>query len=685
MQIFTKNVDFVKILRIIGENEQKESKMTRQEGTRINFIGGNNEYRIGANSILVEHTENNKPAIRILIDDGSMFPPDWIDYDAAIPDMSRYMENPYSPADKPVDAMLITHCHEDHIGSLVFLAAAKYKLPKIYTSQFSKDFILTQMKNNNIPDEYIPEIQEVKEGEKIELGDNFVISPYNVSHSTAGALGFHILTKLNDQNNAGLLFTGDYHLDEVPIGEGFNAEKYKEFIQDKYVSHIFMDSTSATMKQNTNEEENPSRDIPDFDQAVANTIREISGHETKQIFSAVIARSVQNLAIDLKAARATGRTILIASKGLRDAFKVLMAGIRRGDREMLKKLNLDPDDKFDLNEVVYKAEDIDHADIQAYLNQYPASQRYIIISGAFAEDKAGRKSCLVTMSEQNKASVDEKGKVKGKGMSGHPIFTVDRNTLFMLRQRPIESINGDKHRALVSRLRALGATVILNGDNVETRYQRTGHATKEESELLHRLTLDNCQNHEEIRHNPHTVTDITIHGDMEQLQDLLNILSQDGSNSLLCQNSDVVMISPDGTQKIAGQPFEQQKWIGVQARSLSQNGRNDMFIFDLCDHNLMRESHLFTVMNVSSPKNINREDFVMNKAMEMAEKMESEGYSSSNIEIRRSYQSRGRRDRSRIESLSYEELKAQRQEKAKERFTKHKSRGKFSRRRGGRD
>lgn len=641
-------------------------------GTKVEFLGGNNEYRIGANSILIEHSENAEEPKRIMLDIGALFPPDWVSYDAAIPDMSKYFENPYNEVEKPIDALFITHCHEDHIGALVYLAAAKYKLPKVYTSGFSRDFILSQMRKNNIPEEFVPEIVTVKQGDSIQISPNFKVSPFNVSHSTAGALGFHVLTTTNGNNNAGLVFSGDYHLDKVPFGEGFEEKAYIDFIKDKYVSHIFMDSTSATMADDK---------VISFDDAVANTVRELQKHKEKQVFSAVIARSVQNLAIDLKAAKETNRKVLIAGAGLKQTFNILQKRVKDNDPKVLEVFGIENGAKFNFDDLVYKATDVEKADPQAYLSKYSPSERYMIISGAFAEDKDGRKSCLVLMSEQNKATIDEKGKVKGKGQSGHPVFTVDNHTLFMLRQRPIESINGNKHRALVARLLSLGSSVVLNGDTLDEKYQRTGHADKDESEKFYQLTIKNCANNQDITNKKQDIIDVTIHGDEEQLKALAAILKQQGGNSLLCLNTDILEINNGKTQKIDGVSFDKQPWICVEAHSMKGYGSNDIFIFDLCDKNFVKIDNLYTVVNVSIKANRHAEKentYRIDKALEKAKELEENGISASNIEIRR--QVRGDKRGVRTESYSYSEIKNLRENKPKS-----KTNAKFSRRDKGKD
>lgn len=624
--------------------------------TNVEFLGGNNENRIGASSILIEHHENGKKASRVMIDAGSLFAPDWSNYDSVFADMSPYFENPYNKCEYPVDAMFVTHCHEDHIGALAYFAVAKYKLPKIYTSEFSRDFILDQMKKLNVPEEYIPEIEVIKKGQTIEIADNFKVSPFNVSHSTSGALGFHVLTKTQGDDNAGLVFSGDYHLGKVPFGKGFDEDGYKKFISDKYVSHVFVDSTSATMDE---------KETVTFDKAVSNTVRELQNNSSKQVFSAVIARSVQNLAIDLKAAYQTGRQVLIASSGLRQSYGILRARLKDNDPELLKMFSVKDGEEFHLDSFVHTAEN--SADMQKFVEKYSPSERYMIISGAFAEEKHGHKSCLVLMSEQNKVSHDAtNGKIKGKGLSGHPIFTADDNTLFMLRQRPIEDINGEAHRALVGRLRALGSTVVLNGETPDEKYQRSGHANKGEAQKLYELTLENCANTAMLKKGQQKVVFVSVHGDKEQLKAQNDIFEKKNTKTLLCVNTDIVHITDGQTEKLSGMSFENQSWIGIEKHAMSGHGVDDVFVFDVCDTNFIKIDNLFTVINISTNANPHarkENNYHLSRALEEALKLEEEGMSMSNIQIRNRV--RGDKRGRVVEEYSYDEFEEMREHQSK--------------------
>lgn len=663
------------------------AQQKQKYGTRFEILGGNNKYRIGASSILFEHSEPGKPTARILVDDGAMFPPDWIDYDSAIPDMRPFFENPYGPVERPIDAILVTHCHEDHIGALSYLAAAKFKLPTIFTSEYTANIIKQQMKNNSVPEEYVPQIEIIREGEAVEIGDNMKVAPFNVSHSTAFPLGFRIGTTYEGKDLFGGSLPGDYHLDKVPFGPGFDEENFKKFMPDWFINCIFHDSTAGSTEL---VDENGERKIPDFNKAVENTVRDIQEHPDMQVFSAVIARSVSNLAIDIRAAAETGRTLLIASRGLRQAVKGLFAimhnkeqwikdevarikkealeqqkdNYRNGTKVrkvianenlLIRNVQMEADivtelmklpngELIDLEKVIFNAHDVEHSDNEKFLRLYPYEQRYHIISGAMFEDKNGRKSTLMLMSEQNKVTRDKDGHIKGKGMTGHPLFTVDDKTLIELRQRFIESIIGDKYKAPIARLRSNNAIVNITGDDIDTKMQRPGHATVQEDQRLRQLTVENCKNHEDIKNGRQIVYDVAVHGDVEQLAVMSKNLQQYKGyqgKPLLCFNSDVVIFTPEGVYKEKGKTFAEQEWLGVKAKSLTGSGNNNMLIVDLCDHNLMQKEHLFTVMNVSSRKGESLDSgHIKHSIIENAQKLEELGMSVSNAEIRFSQQSK---------------------------------------------
>ena len=566
-----------------------------EDGTVINFIGGNNEKRIGENSILIEH--DNK---RIMIDLGALFPPEWTELDSVFPDVREYFAHQEDgkevPASKPVEAIFVSHCHEDHIGGLIHLARAGFKFPPIYTSKYTAELLKMALKEAGV-DKDLLEIREVEQNQSIHIADNIKVSPFNVTHSTMGAMGYHIETSLNGRLCAGILNPGDYRLDESKVGPGFVEEEFKEFLSDKPVTHVLLDSTST---------DNSDEYLVTFEQAVNNTVEQLEKHKEKQVISAVISRSVQNMAIDLEAAKRTGRTVFI------DGYWAKLAFIAMQKSGM-----------HEYDDVVFGSDNILHAKPQAYLSKYPRSERYIIPSGAFAESKKGKKSGLYKMSEQQKVTIDKDGKIKGKAGTGHHDFTVDSQTLILARQRCIEDINGKQVRAMYQRLASLGATIIENlsanpiGRFASALMQRTGHAVKSETMKFIKMV-------KEYRKNKSSLQFIPIHGDHKQLNNTAKIIIEAGGIPSICHNADTIKVYPGGTKKLTSKNAEEMQYIAVQEDSFAGfGGKYSEYIYTLVNSFFVKIKQLYTIRPMEKAEFIERDHG--NKELEAAIDLEQSG------------------------------------------------------------
>ncbi len=138
----------------------------------------------------------------IIVDCGVGFPDEaMLGVDLVIPDISYLRDK----KDK-IRAIIITHGHEDHIGSLPYLWP-ELQVP-IYTQKLTAGFIRAKFKEHNLPKD---KIIEVKIDQRLELGV-FRVSFYQVSHSIPDSTGIVIRTPLGL-----IIHQADFKIDWTPV------------------------------------------------------------------------------------------------------------------------------------------------------------------------------------------------------------------------------------------------------------------------------------------------------------------------------------------------------------------------------------------------------------------------------------------------------------------------------------
>ena len=198
------------------------SKSNKNEKVKVIFLGGVGE--IGKNITALECGDD-----MILIDSGLAFPgEDMPGVDLVIPDFTYVKENAHK-----LKGILITHGHEDHIGSIPYLMK-QVKAP-IYGSEITLTLI-----DNKIREHKISGVKGVcvKSGYSVKLGC-FKVEFVKDNHSIPGAFALSIETP------AGVIFhTGDFKIDYEPIdGEVIDLPKIAE-IGKKGVTLMLCESTN---------------------------------------------------------------------------------------------------------------------------------------------------------------------------------------------------------------------------------------------------------------------------------------------------------------------------------------------------------------------------------------------------------------------------------------------------------
>jgi ribonuclease J len=167
----------------------------------------------------------------IIVDCGLVFPDsEMYGVDMVIPDFTFVVQN----KDK-IKGLLITHGHEDHIGSIPYLLQ-KFDLP-IYGTRLTCGLIRNKLEEFGLAGK--TKFVEITPKQKIKLGC-FTVEPIHVNHSIPDSVAFAI-----DSPAGTIIQTGDFKIDYTPLACGVTDLTALSEYGQKGVLALLSDSTNA--------------------------------------------------------------------------------------------------------------------------------------------------------------------------------------------------------------------------------------------------------------------------------------------------------------------------------------------------------------------------------------------------------------------------------------------------------
>ncbi|WP_157368442.1 ribonuclease J [Alloactinosynnema sp. L-07] len=252
-------------------------------GLRVVALGGIGE--IGRNMTVFEYGGK-----LLIVDCGVLFPEDQQPgVDLILPDF-RAIEDRLSD----IDALVLTHGHEDHIGAVPFLLRLRPDLPVI-GSRFTLALVAAKCREHRLT----PNLHEVKEGERRAWG-LFDCEFFAVNHSIPDALAVAIRTP------AGLvLHTGDIKLDQLPLDGRLTDLAGFSRLGDEGVDLFLVDSTNA--------------EVPGFvisEREIGPVLDSVITRATQRVIVACFASHVHRVQQVLDVAVAHGRKVALAGRSM---------------------------------------------------------------------------------------------------------------------------------------------------------------------------------------------------------------------------------------------------------------------------------------------------------------------------------------------------------------------------------
>ncbi|MBK8469857.1 MAG: ribonuclease J [Actinomycetales bacterium] len=252
-------------------------------GLRFVALGGLGE--IGRNMAVLETAGR-----LLIIDCGVLFPDEHHPgVDLILPDFS-YLDGRLDD----IEAIVLTHGHEDHIGAVPFLLARKRDIPLI-GSRLTLALVEAKLKEHRIT----PYTLTVAEGQRERLGA-FECEFVAVNHSIPDALAVMVRTAAGS-----VLHTGDFKMDQLPLDGRITDLRSFARLGEEGVDLFLTDSTNA--------------DIPGFterERDISSVIDKVFRHAERRIVVACFSSHVHRVQQVLDAADKAGRKVAFVGRSM---------------------------------------------------------------------------------------------------------------------------------------------------------------------------------------------------------------------------------------------------------------------------------------------------------------------------------------------------------------------------------
>jgi ribonuclease J len=253
-------------------------------------LGGLGE--IGKNMMVIEYEGSI-----VVVDVGLRFPTaEMLGIDLVLPDFSYLRERV-----EDIEAIVITHGHEDHLGALPWvlreLGSDGAQLPPVYGGRLTIAMARSKLDEHNLRD---APLEDIAPGDEVALGP-FTLELIHMTHSIPDSSAVALTTGLGT-----VLVTGDYKFDQTPVdGVPADMSRLAELGREG-VLLLCGDSTNA--------------DRPGFspsEREVGPHLEEVFARAEGRIVVTSFASNIHRVQQVVDAAGALGRKVALVGRSMR--------------------------------------------------------------------------------------------------------------------------------------------------------------------------------------------------------------------------------------------------------------------------------------------------------------------------------------------------------------------------------
>ena len=253
---------------------------------RIIPLGGLGE--VGKNMTVVEQDGR-----RVLVDAGLSFPRDeMLGVDLVLPDFSYLQDTPGS-----LEAVVLTHGHEDHVGALPYLMR-EVGVPEVRGTRLTLGLIKSKLDEHGLMGH--ANLVELEPGAPAAPFGPFQLECFRVTHSVPDAVAVVL-----DTEHGRIVHTGDFKLDHTPIdGQRTDLARLAR-LGEEGIDVLLADSTNA---------ERPG--ITESEQVVAGALRRIIRDAPGRVIVTSFASHIHRLQEVIDASQAAGRAVCVIGRSM---------------------------------------------------------------------------------------------------------------------------------------------------------------------------------------------------------------------------------------------------------------------------------------------------------------------------------------------------------------------------------